>query len=582
MNIPFYQVDSPWNDVLGDDISWILEYLKKYLNFARWAGLKEINVAKINIQLIESVNLSKYQYKEIKEHDFFGFLLAKLNFTKKFLFILPVQIMDGYNLSTNQNQDTKGIFFVKFKNGVKKTVSFNPLDGSFWLIFLKLAIKTETFPEFLTIDIENNQFTSKVKELLTSEIVSVDILGGGDTTNIVLLIHSNKEDDGKFILKFFPKLSFNTGFYKHSILERNGFDKYAKFLGEMDYSESFFRKNVKNCMEEPNITKIESFCTVNQLNLMKFFPFIHFIEHIDNEMDGGTPFWNAAVKLTRDEDPVEIDYITESYCKRVSQCVGEFHKTLEKAKNLVHISEKSVFSRFITDLNHKIEIVTRSKPEQYLPSRNDNLKDIVDQALNVIKLRFSEPEFINGLLELNPDQFYNRTLCIHQDLHLAQFIIEINTGEYKILDLEGDPQSSWVDNIDEWPIEKDIAAVIRSFSYIKYFALKDYINLSGLDYAVSDIFPIIHDINYQNFFKIEKIDEKIENIRKIKKLLTLLREWEKNAMESILKAYIMPFNRELIRIFLIHRVLSEISYELNHRQQNVLIPLMGLIEIIFD
>ena len=137
----------------------------------------------------------------------------------------------------------------------------------------------------------------------------------------------------------------------------------------------------------------------------------------------------------------------------------------------------------------------------------------------------------------------------HQDMHLGQILI--SNGKLYVSDFEGEPmRSSYRKASVDTPL-KDVASMLRSFSYLKVIALNSHENRTTS-----------HE--------------------------ELLRRWEDKARKSFLKGYVDKGVRleseffashnhweasGLIVLFEVEKCLKEIVYELENRPEYVVIPL---------
>ena len=137
----------------------------------------------------------------------------------------------------------------------------------------------------------------------------------------------------------------------------------------------------------------------------------------------------------------------------------------------------------------------------------------------------------------------------HQDMHLGQILI--SNGKLYISDFEGEPMhSSYRKASVDTPL-KDLASMLRSFSYLKEIALNSHENRT-----------MTHE--------------------------ELLRRWEENARKSFLEGYVTKGVRlegeffalhndwetsGLIVLFEVEKCLKEIVYEFENRPEYVAIPL---------
>jgi maltose alpha-D-glucosyltransferase/alpha-amylase len=145
---------------------------------------------------------------------------------------------------------------------------------------------------------------------------------------------------------------------------------------------------------------------------------------------------------------------------------------------------------------------------------------------------------------------------IHGDYHLGQ-VLRVKT-DFVILDFEGEPARSLADRRSKQCPLKDVAGMLRSFSYAAYASL----------------------INYATRHP--------EGVARLEPWAQL---WERSAAAEFLRAYretargadFLPPDssdfRKLLNVFLLDKALYEVLYELNSRPAWVRIPLMGIISL---
>lgn len=146
---------------------------------------------------------------------------------------------------------------------------------------------------------------------------------------------------------------------------------------------------------------------------------------------------------------------------------------------------------------------------------------------------------------------------VHGDYHLGQVLWA--EGDFYILDFEGEPaRPLTVRRHKESPL-KDVAGMLRSFSYAAYAAL--FAHTAGRTEEVARLEPAA-------------------------------RRWQGWTSEAFLNGYLgaagaAPFlpadparRQGLIDLFLIDKALYELNYELNNRPEWARIPLLGLTELL--
>ncbi|GAH89702.1 unnamed protein product, partial [marine sediment metagenome] len=230
--------------------------------------------------------------------------------------------------------------------------------------------------------------------------------------------------------------------------------------------------------------------------------------------------------------------------------------------------------------------------KDYLKNYTDNLNSMVSKILNYTSKK-SEGAFYNSpkitaifldikdIIEKFRSEFDIEQITIqpvHQDLHFQQILYNKINGDYKFcfIDFEGDPQLSQEEKKDRFPIEKDLASFLRSLSYIKFNTLINFIEKKIVD---TNKFEVPTEFLFGLYFrKASKISKKHKTLEMALNLLNL---WENKLMGKIFdKSLNIKLHFTLINYFTIERTLHELNYELLFRPNNIIIPILGLKEII--
>jgi maltose alpha-D-glucosyltransferase / alpha-amylase len=155
-----------------------------------------------------------------------------------------------------------------------------------------------------------------------------------------------------------------------------------------------------------------------------------------------------------------------------------------------------------------------------------------------------------------PKGFQAGRIRVHGDYHLGQ-VLRVKT-DFVILDFEGEPARPLADRRAKQSPLKDVAGMLRSFSYAAYSSL----------------------INYT-----------ARHAEGIASLEPWARLWERCVAAEFLRAYretaggaqFLPENtddlRKLLDVFLVDKAFYEVLYELNTRPSWVRIPLMGIMSL---
>lgn len=143
---------------------------------------------------------------------------------------------------------------------------------------------------------------------------------------------------------------------------------------------------------------------------------------------------------------------------------------------------------------------------------------------------------------------------VHGDYHLGQVLR--SKGDFVILDFEGEPARSLAERRAKQSPLKDVAGMVRSFSYAAFSAMTHFIARRPADVAALEPWA---------------------------------RLWESSVTAEYLRAYretmsgssIVPVTMEgfevMLRVFTLDKALYELHYELNHRPEWVSVPLNGIL-----
>ena len=183
----------------------------------------------------------------------------------------------------------------------------------------------------------------------------------------------------------------------------------------------------------------------------------------------------------------------------------------------------------------------------YLPD------EVVEVAASVLSRR---RRILDHFKWVESDSLRAQRIRIHGDYHLGQ-VLKVKT-DFVILDFEGEPARPLAYRRAKQCPLKDVAGMLRSFSYAAYASL----------------------INYTT-----------RHPEHVPRLEPWARLWECSAAAEFLRAYretsqraeFLPADggdfRKLLDIFLIDKALYEVLYELDARPAWVRIPLMGIMSL---
>jgi maltose alpha-D-glucosyltransferase/alpha-amylase len=179
--------------------------------------------------------------------------------------------------------------------------------------------------------------------------------------------------------------------------------------------------------------------------------------------------------------------------------------------------------------------------------------EVVEIAATVLSRRRRILDYFGALKSAS---FRTQRIRIHGDYHLGQ-VLRVKT-DFVILDFEGEPARPLEYRRSKQCPLKDVAGMLRSFSYAAYASL----------------------INYSARHS--------EDLTRLEPWAQL---WERSAAAAFLHAYretaqgaeFLPADtsdfRKLLDVFLLDKALYEVRYELNDRPAWVRIPLMGIMSL---
>jgi maltose alpha-D-glucosyltransferase/alpha-amylase len=183
----------------------------------------------------------------------------------------------------------------------------------------------------------------------------------------------------------------------------------------------------------------------------------------------------------------------------------------------------------------------------YLPD------EVIEIAATVLSRR---RRILDHFAILKSASFRTQRIRIHGDYHLGQ-VLRVKT-DFVILDFEGEPARPLAYRRAKQCPLKDVAGMLRSFSYAAYASLINYTERHTVDVA---------------------------------RLEPWAQLWERSASAAFLRAYretaqgaaFLPSDiaefQKLLDLFLLDKGLYEVLYELNARPDWVRIPLLGIMSL---
>jgi maltose alpha-D-glucosyltransferase/alpha-amylase len=360
--------------------------------------------------------------------------------------------------------------------------------------------------------------------------------------------------DDRFILKILRRqeagLNPDAEVGKY-LTEEAKFDRVAPFAGSMQYKSQADGETQTLAILQGFVANEGDGWTWTVEELNRYFencarlPFPHDLPELRDPL--GLPERPADQKA-RDHVGIYLDSATT-----LGRRTAEMHMALASSVNEPAFTPEPMttadFKVLFTELRQRgsrvFDVLKERVP--YLPD------DAVEIAAGVLSQRTRLLDYFDGY---KPDSIQSSKIRIHGDYHLGQ-VLRVKT-DFVILDFEGEPARPLIERRGKQCALKDVAGMLRSFSYAVYATL----------------------INYTS-----------RHPESIASLEPWARLWERCVAGEFLRAYretalgaaFLPAEtgdfREMLRVFLIDKALYEVLYELNVRPSWIRIPLMGIMSV---
>ncbi|MHA2429901.1 MAG: hypothetical protein ACXACC_02595 [Promethearchaeota archaeon] len=556
---------------------------KAWLISRRWFGDKLL-LSNLEFRLV-----IKY-FEFISDRIFITVItVEKENYTKSYFLPLiyylkitdildPIENTRENIVKLTENTFSKMLIRTIPEEGQSNVFLVNLIEAEYCLFFWKKLFFDKDISEFfpsmsLNLTLYTDQFQDEINMKQVQNLIEASLypdryelslkqLGGGNTTNLLFLLsikNLNTPDSRpisyvvksykEYLESFEPRILF--------VLVRNKFPSAPKIYGNLKFHE---KETIGILENVPNIGNVGDIYW-NELNNM--------ISRVYKDLDEDYSY------LDDTEKRVEIIKVYCSESLKVSEQIGVQIKNLHKAMIL---SDQIQFDKEIVD------------SVEYLRNYTNKLNSMTTTIESKMKKRsessfFKSPKIssilidIKDIIEKFRTEFQGPQIIIqpvHQDLHMQQILYNKTNGQYQFyfIDFEGDPQLTLEEKKNKFPIEKDLASFLRSLSYIKFNTLLHFIEEKIVDtkkYEVPEEF--LFGLYFRKTSKITQTNKILEKIMK------LLNSWENRLMGKLFdKSLNLHFT--LINYFTIERTLHELDYELLFRPNKIIVPILGLKEII--
>ncbi|MFW9947488.1 MAG: hypothetical protein ACFFDX_11755 [Candidatus Odinarchaeota archaeon] len=464
------------------------------------------------------------------------------------------------------------------EEGQSNVFPVNLIEAEYCLFFWKKLFFEKEISEFfpslsLNLTLYADQFQDEinmkqVQNLIEASLyperyeLSIEQLGGGNTTNLLFLLsikNLNKPNSNpisyvvksykEYLESFEPRILF--------VLVKNNFPNAPKIYGTLKFHEKETIGILENVQNIGNVGDIYW----NELNDM--------VNRVYKDLDEDYSY------LADKQKRIEIIKENCSESLKVSEQIGIQIKQLHKA---LILSDQIQFNKEVVDSvkylkNYTIKLYSMiTLIESKMKKRSGNsffkspkissilidIKDIIEK----FRAEFQAPE-----ITIQP---------VHQDLHMQQILYNKTNGQYQFyfIDFEGDPQLTLEEKKKKFPIEKDLASFLRSLSYIKFNTLLHLIEKKIVD---PKKFEVPEEFLFNLYFR--KTSTITQKHKILEMFMKLLNSWENRLMGKLFDKN-LNLHFTLINYFTIERTLHELDYELLFRPNKIIVPILGLKEII--
>ena len=511
---------------------------------------------------------------EVKTSDYSKTYFLPLIYYKKIEDILePIEKTREIIVNLTENTFSKKLA-ITIENE-QKIITLNLMEAEFCLFFWrKMLFDTTISEKFPSMNMELTLYTKqfeddinmkKVQNLIEAGLypdryeLSLDQLGGGNTTNILFLLNiSNKRNPDQpsvsYVLKSYKDYSVSLEPSTLFVLVKNKFPNSPKIYGTIKIQN----KEIIGIIESvPNLGNLGDIYW-NELNNM----INNVFKKVNNDYSKYTEKSNASILIKEHcMETIKVSSDIGHYITNLHQSLilpSQEDYSLESVESTTYLKKyterlNSMLSELLTHMTQQPEGAFFNLPK--ISSILIDIKDIIER----FRAEFEAPK-----IDIQH---------IHQDLHMDQILYNKVNDKYifYFIDFEGDPQLILEEKKGKFPVEKDLASFLRALSYIKFNTLLRFIENKIVR---RDKYEVPEEILYNLYFR--RAARPLNKMLDI--VLNVLNIWESKLMSKILKNLNLSYI--LITYFYIERALYELSYEILFRPNKIIVPVLGLKEII--
>jgi maltose alpha-D-glucosyltransferase/alpha-amylase len=314
-----------------------------------------------------------------------------------------------------------------------------------------------------------------------------------------------------------------------------GFDRVPKLLGALEYIGEFGESSAVGVVQELVANEGDGWkWTTEELE--------RYYENVAGRTLPQTP------RAARDY----VGAYMEAACV-LGRCTAELHLVLAAAVNDPAFAPEEFAVPEIEAMSARM----RSEATRALDLLKSNLSRLPDDFVETAGVALAKRKQILDKLLLSPNGRYGKRIRTHGDYHLGQVLRTRN--EFVILDFEGEPGRSLAERNAKYSPLRDVAGMLRSFSYAANSTLDAYIKRHPDDFA-----------SLEPWARVWEKTVSAEFLSSYRKTM---------ASGDILPASDADFDR-LVQACLLEKAMYELTYELSNRPGWVRIPLAGILMLV--
>ena len=232
---------------------------------------------------------------------------------------------------------------------------------------------------------------------------------------------------------------------------------------------------------------------------------------------------------------------------------GEMHLALARPTANAAFTPEPLRPNDLTDLRNDLLLHATAA----FDALKSNLAKLPDTAIELAGLVLSKRTAVQArFAKLESSELHALRTRVHGDYHLGQVLR--SKHDFVLLDFEGEPARTLAERRTKQSPLKDVAGMLRSFSYAAYTGLMKHTTRRPQD---------------------------------SERLAAWARLWEQNVSAEFLRAYRLAVNgvsvvpsepaafQQLLEAYVLDKALYELVYELNNRPTWVHIPLSGILAL---